>query len=111
MRVKEWGLGGRRWQLANDRRSRSLFPRIPVLCSLRLAWLQARLDYPRDRVEVIVDDGGKTQLSAFDIPSEGFTLKRLVQADAGPAAARNKGVAHADGQFVAFENIKEGAVS
>jgi glycosyltransferase involved in cell wall biosynthesis len=83
----------------------------PVQLAACLASI-ARLDYPRDRVEVIVvDDGGKTQLSAFNIPSGGFPLKRLVQAHAGPAAARNNGVAHADGQFVAFENIKEGVVS
>jgi GT2 family glycosyltransferase len=63
----------------------------------------ARLDYPRDRVEVIVvDDGGKMPLSPVYEQPEGLTLKRIVQAHAGPAAARNKGVAHAGGQFVAF---------
>ena len=64
----------------------------------------ARLEYPRDRFEVIaVDDGGTTQLEAVVAPFQGvFTLKLLRQENAGPAAARNRGASEARGEFLAF---------
>jgi GT2 family glycosyltransferase len=62
-----------------------------------------KLDYPRDLLEVIVvDDGGTTPSSVEDEIRDGVPLKRIVQAHAGPAAARNRGAANACGQFVAF---------
>jgi glycosyltransferase involved in cell wall biosynthesis len=64
----------------------------------------ARLDYPRDRFEVIVvDDGSETPPEAvvndFRDPFHVFLVK---QSHAGPAVARNNGAARAKGQFLAF---------
>ncbi len=64
----------------------------------------ARLDYPRDRYEVlVVDDGGNTPLedvvSQFDTE---LNLKLVRQANAGPAAARNAGAFNARGEILAF---------
>jgi GT2 family glycosyltransferase len=64
----------------------------------------ARLDYPRNRFEVIaVDDGGTTPLDAVVARFHGvLTLKLLRQENAGPAAARNRGASEARGEFLAF---------
>ena len=64
----------------------------------------ARLDYPRDRFEVIVvDDGGTTPLDEIVARFHGvLTLKFLRQENAGPAAARNRGAFEARGEFLAF---------
>ncbi len=64
----------------------------------------AGLDYPRDRFEVIlVDDGGAIPLDPVVAPFQGeLTLKLLRQKNAGPAGARNRGVAEAAGEFLAF---------
>ena len=64
----------------------------------------ALLDYPRDRFEVIVvDDGSKTPLDSVVTPlKDKIDLKLLRQANAGPAAARNKGAETAKGEFLAF---------
>lgn len=71
-----------------------------VLCLEALC----RLDYPRDLFEVIVvDDGCKTSLQtivACFLDQLDVTL--LTQANAGPAAARNKGASQAKGEFLAF---------
>lgn len=63
-----------------------------------------QLDYPRDRFEVIVvDDGSETPVdkvvAAF---MDELTVLIIRQANAGPATARNTGVACARGQFLAF---------
>jgi glycosyltransferase involved in cell wall biosynthesis len=64
----------------------------------------ARLDYPRDLLEVVVvDDGGPTPLDPVVAPFRstlGLTLLR--QANGGPAAARNTGVERATGDYLAF---------
>jgi glycosyltransferase involved in cell wall biosynthesis len=64
----------------------------------------ARLDYPRDRFEVIVvDDGGTTPLDEIVTRFHGMlTLKLLRQENTGPAAARNRGASEARGEFLAF---------
>ena len=64
----------------------------------------ALLDYPRDLFEVIVvDDGSKTSLDSTIAPlKDKITIKLLRQENAGPAAARNKGAAIAQGEFLAF---------
>ena len=62
------------------------------------------LDYPRDRFEVIVVDDGS------DVPPEDVVhsfgkqldITLLTQPNAGPAAARNTGVAQAKGECLAF---------
>ena len=63
-----------------------------------------RQDYPPDRFEIIVvDDGGKMSLETvtgrFKDESD---LKRVKQANAGPAKSRNAGAGHAKGQIIAF---------
>jgi GT2 family glycosyltransferase len=62
----------------------------------------ARLDYPRDRIEVIVVDDGGGSTSSIDQPFDGLSINRIVQPHAGPAAARNNGAGHASGEFLAF---------
>jgi GT2 family glycosyltransferase len=70
------------------------------------ACLQAltRLNYPRDRFEVIVvDDGGGISLDDIGAPiREAFCMTLLRQPHAGPAGARNVGAANAKGNFLAF---------
>lgn len=64
----------------------------------------AGLEYPQDRYEVIVvDDGGPAGLEGktAEIP-ERIPLKLMSQAHAGPAAARNSGIAEACGDFLVF---------
>lgn len=63
-----------------------------------------RLDYARDRFEVIVvDDGSKTPLK--DVVArfqDKLNLTLLRQNNAGPASARNAGAAKAKGKYLAF---------
>ncbi len=63
-----------------------------------------RLDYPRDRFEVIVvDDGSPEPLRhVVDGLRDRLTVRLVRQAHAGPATARNTGAAGARGEFVAF---------
>lgn len=64
----------------------------------------SRLNYPRDRFDVIVvDDGGRSAVSTL-VDSFRGKLRVSVswQAHAGPAAARNRGAASANGTFLAF---------
>ncbi len=63
-----------------------------------------RLEFPKKRFEVIVvDDGSKRPLQklirSFD---NHFSAKLIQQSNAGPAAARNSGAAHAMGDFLVF---------
>ena len=64
----------------------------------------AHLDYPRDRFEVIiVDDGSETPAETVVSPfSNQLSVMLIVQTHSGPAIARNKGAAHAKGEFLAF---------
>ncbi len=64
----------------------------------------ARLDYPGDRLEVIVVDDGSPQtlepvLAPFN-PQLNLTL--IQQANRGPATARNRGAAAAQGDLLVF---------
>lgn len=63
-----------------------------------------RLEYPRDRFEVIVvDDGSRTPAVAPRHHLEDdVTITVLRQANAGPASARNLGAQHARGDILAF---------
>lgn len=63
-----------------------------------------RLDYPRERFEVIVvDDGGETSLEAVvERFAHRFDIKLVRQSHAGPAAARNLGAARSTGGFLVF---------
>lgn len=64
----------------------------------------ARLDYPRDRFEVVVvDDGGSSPLQPMVEPfSRRLSLRLLSAPHGGPAAARNRGAAAAQGRTLAF---------
>ncbi|MBD2326919.1 glycosyltransferase [Alkalinema sp. FACHB-956] len=64
----------------------------------------AQMDYPRDRLEVIVvDDGGSQPLDEIVQPFiTPLSLKLLRQANAGPGAARNHGATEARGDYLAF---------
>ncbi|WP_421655573.1 glycosyltransferase family 2 protein [Leptothermofonsia sp. ETS-13] len=63
-----------------------------------------RLDYPRDRFEVvIVDDGSKTPLDRVIAPYQAsLNITLIRQTNAGPANARNTGANYAKGQYLAF---------
>lgn len=65
-----------------------------------------RLDYPRDRWEaVVVDDGSPEDLvGVVEAWAErtGAPVRALTQQNAGPAAARNRGAAHARGSVLIF---------
>lgn len=64
----------------------------------------ARLEYPRDRFEVIVvDDGSPVPLdSIVEQFKSALPVKLLRQQNAGAAAARNFGAMHARGELIAF---------
>ena len=64
----------------------------------------ARQDYPAERFEVIVVDDGSAAAPAQLLGEfrEQLDVRLLTQANAGPAAARNRGAAEARGQFLAF---------
>src|SRR5207247_291754 len=64
----------------------------------------ARLDYPRERFEVIVVDDGSPSPPHDVVAAIGARIaaKSLWQHHAGPAAARNKGATCAQGDFLVF---------
>ena len=64
----------------------------------------SRLDYPRDRLEVIVvDDGSAAPLErVIALFRDTIDLSFLRQKGAGPAAARNQGARRARGELLAF---------
>lgn len=76
-------------------RPRQLFQFLTVL---------TRLDYPRDRLQlVLVDDGSDQPLTDYIAPfRDELEVVLLRQDNRGPAAARNHGVRHASGEFIAF---------
>lgn len=63
-----------------------------------------RLDYPRDRFEVIVvDDGSAMSLDQITAKFEAHLPLRLIQqSNSGPAAARNTGGTAAQGHYLIF---------
>lgn len=54
------------------------------------------------RLEIIVVDDGSTDATGSKVQELGQALRYLWQANAGPAAARNTGIAAATGDLVAF---------
>lgn len=63
-----------------------------------------RLQYPRQQFEVIVvNDGGSDDLSTvLGSLMDGLSVRVIRQQNVGPAGARNTGVEHARGEFLAF---------
>jgi GT2 family glycosyltransferase len=63
-----------------------------------------RLDYPRDRFEVIVvDDGSSTPpADVISAVADQIDVRLVEQENAGPAAARNRGAGEAGGKFLCF---------
>ena len=64
----------------------------------------ARLDYPRERFEVLVVDDGSAH-PPRDVVERfrgALDVKLFGQENSGPAAARNLGARHARGEFLAF---------
>ncbi len=60
-------------------------------------------DYPQDRFEVIVvDDGGASHLADLVATHSTLRLTLLAVPHGGPGAARNRGVAAASGEILAF---------
>ena len=64
----------------------------------------AALDYPRERYEVVVvnDGGAPPDEAGIAALRERLRLTIVAQPNAGPAAARNRAVAHAGGEVLAF---------
>ena len=64
----------------------------------------AGLDYPHERMEVIVIDDGSPEAptEAVETVSHQIAVTLLRQANAGPAMARNTGAAQAKGELLAF---------
>jgi glycosyltransferase involved in cell wall biosynthesis len=64
----------------------------------------AALDYPREQFEVIVVNDGSPPLAESELVvfRNLLDIRCIDQAWAGPAGARNNGVSHARGRFIAF---------
>jgi len=64
----------------------------------------AQMDYPRERLElIVVNDGGERPLThLIESFKESLNIQLIDQVNRGPAAARNAGAAVAVGEVVAF---------
>jgi GT2 family glycosyltransferase len=60
------------------------------------------LEYPEERVELLVVDNGSRDGTAGVLRPYGDRIKRLEESTRGPAAARNAGLRAAEGDVVAF---------
>ena len=58
------------------------------------------LDYPKDRLEIIIIDDGSTDGTSKIL--KGYTVERIGTSGVGPSEARNIGVKKARGEFVVF---------
>lgn len=103
------GLISRGYLELAERPSLTLFPAVSVIVPVKdqpaelqecLDSLRA-LDYPRDRLEVIVIDDGSRERVSEQVHDPQAAILRLEESR-GPAAARNLGVQNAHGEVMAF---------
>lgn len=64
--------------------------------------IQSALDQQREPLEVIIVDDGSTDETAAVVNTFGNRVRYFFQNNQGQAAARNAGLGHAQGEFVAF---------
>ena len=69
--------------------------------------VQSVLHQEYSPVEIIVVDDGSTDGTANVARSLGETVRYLHQANQGPAAARNRGIEHAQGSLIAFADADD----
>ena len=61
--------------------------------------------YPIHEV-ILINDGSKEDMTAF-LQKYGKKIHYIYQENAGPAAARNNGIRHASGDYIAFEDADD----
>ena len=69
--------------------------------------VQSVLDQQYSPLELIVVDDGSTDGTANVARSLPETVRYLSQANQGPAAARNRGIEHAQGELIAFADVDD----
>lgn len=69
--------------------------------------VQSVLDQKYSPVEIIIVDDGSTDGTATVARSLGETVRYLHQTNQGPAAARNRGIEHAQGSLIAFADADD----
>lgn len=86
------------------------YPKVSVIIPFysRVDWLVEALDSVlcqtyRNYEIILVNDGSKEDMSDF-LNKYGDKIKYIVQENQGPAAARNNGIRHATGEYIAFQD-------
>ena len=69
--------------------------------------VQSVLDQKYSPIEIIIVDDGSTDGTATVARSFGETVRYLDQENQGPAAARNRGIEHAQGSLIAFADADD----
>jgi glycosyltransferase involved in cell wall biosynthesis len=69
--------------------------------------VQSVLDQKYSPIEIIIVDDGSTDGTATVARSLGETVRYLHQTNQGPAAARNRGIEHAQGSLIAFADADD----
>lgn len=69
--------------------------------------VQSVLDQKYSPVEIVIVDDGSTDGTANVAGSFAETVRYLHQANQGPAAARNRGIEHAQGSLIAFADADD----
>ena len=69
--------------------------------------VQSVLDQKYSPIEIIIVDDGSTDGTATVARSLGETVRYLRQENQGPAAARNRGIEHAQGSLIAFADADD----
>ena len=69
--------------------------------------LESVLSQEVDDLDVLVVDDGSTDDTSEVLASFGARIRVVRQSNAGPAAARNRGIAETDSEFVAFQDCDD----